>query len=160
MCATRATLLGDLGEHQEALAVWDRVLSIGETQGPELTSFNCRAFRALTLAYLADYEQATKAIEAAIGVEEKEASPLYIAGEVYAMSAALVHNDTKRSAEEQTSLSEQYGARAVEFLRRAQAAGFFKTPSHRDQFKNNKNFASLQSRPDFQKFLRDLESLP
>jgi serine/threonine protein kinase len=112
-----------------------------------------RALSALTLAHLGDYQGATQQIDKAIKAEVKDAPPLYAAAAVYALAAALVRKDARRSAAEQLALGERYASRALAFLRRCQAAGHFDKPAGVNQLKTDKDFDALRSRADFQKFL-------
>jgi tetratricopeptide (TPR) repeat protein len=157
MYLTRALILTELGEHQDALTYWDRVLAMADmADGFSITQY--QIFRALTLAKLGDYGQATQEVDRATGPPVKEASILYNAASVYSLSVALVHADAKRSTEERNALGEQYAARAVALLRRAQAAGFFADPAQINQVTTDNDLHPLRSHPDFQKFLAEVTS--
>jgi hypothetical protein len=52
--------------------------------------------------------------------------------------------------------AEQLKADAVDFLRRANAARFFRQPIKLDDLKRNADLGPLRQREEFQKLLRDL----
>jgi hypothetical protein len=64
------------------------------------------------------------------------------------------------SQAEQDKLAEQYACRAVELLRKAQAAGVFKDAGTVEHLKTDTKLQSLRSRQEFQKLLTDLEAKP
>ena len=64
--------------------------------------------------------------------------------EACSQGAALAHQDASRPAAEQASLEEQYASRAVEFLRRAEAAGYFAKADQINVLKTNPDFTPLR----------------
>ena len=67
-----------------------------------------------------------------------------------------MQRDPQLPAPEQQRLAEQYAARALELLKDAQKAGYFKTPAHVEDLKRNRDFESLATRVDFLKLLRQI----
>jgi hypothetical protein len=76
---------------------------------------------------------------------------------VYALSSAAAGKDAALPQVGRDRLREQYAARAVELLGKAQAAGFFKNQASVDQLKKDTDLDSVRSRTDFQKLLGDLD---
>jgi len=89
--------------------------------------------------------------EAKSMAESKDVTPhtLYIAAIVYALASTYVTNDAK--------LADQYAARAVELLREALEAGFFKPPGMVKHMQKEDRLDSLRSRDDYKKLVADLE---
>jgi hypothetical protein len=100
--------------------------------------------------YRAQVGNVTEAVAEAASVAEdpkNSGSLLYNVACVYALAAA--QEDPQR---------EVYAGQAVAFLRRAQAAGFFKDPVKVAHLHQDTDFAPLRPRDDFQKFVAELEA--
>ena len=59
---------------------------------------------------------------------------------------------------ERGNLADQYGRRAVELLRQAQAAGYFRDAARLARMKENKDFDAARGREDFKNLLAELEA--
>ena len=139
----RALALGELKRPAEALTDWNLAVefaSPAEWPSMQVARARCRA----ELGKVTD-----AAVEAAAVAEDPNASRglLYNVACVYALAAA----------QEDRQL-EVYAGQAVAFLRRAQAAGFFKDPAKVAHLKQDTDFAPLRPREDFQKFVAELEA--
>ena len=55
-----------------------------------------------------------------------------------------------------TATKEQYAARAVELLGKANRMGYFKDSTHRAAFRENPNVDALRQRADFQKLFGEI----
>ena len=65
---------------------------------------------------------------------------------------------TRAAAADEEKLSQHYAGRAMTLLDQARAAGFFRDPPRIDELKKDKLLKALEQRPDFQKFVADLEA--
>jgi tetratricopeptide (TPR) repeat protein len=77
------------------------------------------------------------------------ARSLYNLACLYGLATAATKDDSIRA--------DQYATRAVDFLTRARAAGYFKERAKVEHFKKDENLRALRDRADFQRFLGDLE---
>jgi serine/threonine protein kinase len=84
----------------------------------------------------------------------------YNAACVNARSAAVVREDKKLSAAEIDKLSEQYAAKALEWLRKARAAGYFRDTADVKGLKTESDLACLRDRDDFKSWLTELGKGP
>jgi hypothetical protein len=86
------------------------------------------------------------------------AENLFHAAEGYALCAATL-TDRKPQVEGPAAgaaTKEQYAARAVELLGKANGMGYFKDPTHRAAYTENPNVDALRQRADFQKLLGEI----
>jgi serine/threonine-protein kinase len=72
---------------------------------------------------------------------------------VFALSSAAAEKDAKLTSADRTRLKAQYADRALNFLRQAVAEGYQES----SWLKGDPDLASLRSREDFQKLVRELE---
>jgi hypothetical protein len=103
------------------------------------------------------HEQATAIVEAVVKQAKAKGADWQAAAEVYALAAAAVGNDTKRSESQRARLREQYALRAISLLHQGRAAGFFATKEAVKKVRNSKDLQKLWDRKDFQDWLRELE---
>jgi serine/threonine-protein kinase len=150
----QAQALSQLGRHAEALTAWDQAIELAA--GPERDPL-CLA-RAATLARLGRYGQATTDAEALIGKATGSGQMLYLAARVFALAKAAVLKDVKLPSAERDKLGKQHAARAVELLRKAHAAEFFKAADSLDKLKKDKDLDPLRSLPEFQQLVTELEA--
>jgi tetratricopeptide (TPR) repeat protein len=76
----------------------------------------------------------------------------------YSLALQAVLADNARSHAERDKLSSDYGSRAVKLLTEAKSAGSFSSSANRERLKNDKDFAPLHSRDDFQRLLKEVDS--
>jgi tetratricopeptide (TPR) repeat protein len=84
----------------------------------------------------------------------------YNAACVHARSSAVVREDGKLSSGEKEKLAEHYAARAVQWLRKAGSAGYFKGAAVREGLDAESDLAPLKTRGDYKEWLRELENKP
>jgi len=142
----RASVLMRLARYAEALKDWDRAIALDE--GSNRPTF--RLSRALTLAHVGDHVRAVAAAEDLTQGDQVSGGTLYDAACVCALSAAAVKNDVKPG--------ENYAARAVALLRRAQATGYFEDGQRLQHLKKDSDLASLRPREDYQTLLKELKA--
>ena len=144
----RAQTLSRLGRPAEALKDWDRVVELG----PEATRADFRILRAHVLISAGNLSKAAAEADDVAGAAKAAAVYWYEAGYLHAQIAAALGNEP--------SQAEMHAVRALLWLQKAHAAGFFKQPAHAAYLKSVE-FSALQKRADFQKLLREVhDALP
>jgi tetratricopeptide (TPR) repeat protein len=149
----RAIALRELERPEEAAKDWKRAIELSAGQG----AINMRLYRPPPLAYLGEHAQAATEMETLLAEGKAQPVNLYVFGYAYARCSAAATKDARRPPAEREKLADQYGRRAVELLRRAQAAGYFRDPDRLARMKANKDLDAIRSRPDFQRLLAELE---
>jgi tetratricopeptide (TPR) repeat protein len=139
----RAVALMLLGRHTEALRDYDRAVDLDPGRNQRL-----RLQRAVVLARVNDHTRATAEANDLVGVPNADASTLYEAACVFALSVTATMDDAKRG--------EAYATRAVELLRRAVSNGY----KDLQYLKQDQRLEPLRSNPEFRKLLKQLESSP
>jgi eukaryotic-like serine/threonine-protein kinase len=148
----RALVLDQLGRHADAITDWDRALALntGAADAPRIrflhVQFLARASRhTLSLVRAGQHVKAVALANALAEAKDVPADTLYILAAVSALATD--------SAKDDTTLREQYAARAVALLRQAVAKGY-KDIAH---LKKDEDLKALRSREDYQKLLQELE---
>jgi serine/threonine protein kinase len=149
----RGQALLQLGRREEAVKDWRRMIELSAGQ-PHI---NMRLYRPSPLAHLGEHIQATAEIETLLAEGHAQPLNLYIFSYVYARCSATAATDARLPPAEREKLADKYGSRAVELLREAQAAGYFRSPGRLARMKENEDFDPIRSRPDFQRLLVELE---
>src|SRR5262249_2762432 len=114
-----------------------------------------RLGRAAALAYLGQYEQAASEADNVAQEKSLTANNLYNVACVFSVASTAANKDDKPSTRIGTH---QYAARAIELLKRAEVAGFFRLPGNLSDMQKDKDLAPLRSNPEFQKLLADIEA--
>jgi tetratricopeptide (TPR) repeat protein len=134
----RAEALETLKRHAEAMADWDQALTnCHEEERPSL-----RLRRALALARVGKYAEAEREAEEIARLGELPGVALYNLACVHALCAG-----DKERAEKQTG-------RALDLLRRAEVAGYFRAAARREHLRTDGDFDALRSRKEFAEFLQ------
>jgi serine/threonine protein kinase len=151
----RAVALFNLGRREEADRSWRRAIKVSEGQ-PLITM---RLYRPNPLARLGEHLQAAKEMETLLAEGHTQALNLHTFSWVYAICSAAAAHDARLPAAEREKLAAQYGRRAVELLRQAQAAGYFRDAGRLAGTKKNKAFAAIRDRDDFKRLMAELEAM-
>jgi hypothetical protein len=61
------------------------------------------------------------------------------------------------AAKDDAALAERYAARAVELLRRAAAAGYYRDPARAERLRQDDDLAPLRGRKDYQELLAEVQ---
>jgi tetratricopeptide (TPR) repeat protein len=139
----KATALGQLGKHAEAVPEWERLLKLmprGEAAA------DVRIRRGLSLVAAGRTAEAVKAADE--GVQETAGSPGKKAG-VNLYNAACVYSLASGKEEQK---KDEYARRAVELLKRAAQAGYRNV----EHVKKDPDLDPLREREDFKMFLQSL----
>ncbi len=141
----RATALARLHRYEEALKDWDKLLEL--TVVPEERR-DYRVLRAHVLVQAGKLAEAASEADAVAEAEKTEAVYWYEAGCLHAEIAAALAGSPARA--------EQHGARAMAWLQKALAAGFFKQPTNA-AYLRSAEFNVLRKRPDFQALVKEVQ---
>jgi serine/threonine-protein kinase len=112
-----------------------------------------RLYRANVLVLKGDHARATTEARTAAESGHANAQTCYNAACVYAQSAHIVRQDARLAASDRDRLAERYAGRALELLRKAAQQGYRDVKHLREDY----DLRPLRARPDFQKWLADLE---
>ncbi len=150
----RATARVQAEHLDKANADWRRAVDLSEGQ----LNITMRIYRPLPLAYLGDHTRATREAETILAETKVEVGVLFDYACVYGLCSAAVWKDTELTSAEREHLSERYALRAMEMLVRTRNVGRYKDPKRIEGLKKHGAFEPLRSRPDFQKFVTELEA--
>jgi tetratricopeptide (TPR) repeat protein len=159
----RAEILISLRRFDEALSEWDRAIGFQYEKVSHLlgqrraVTAAWRDGRAPKLVDLAGYAHAASEADWLVRSYWADGCSLYTWAQVHASCHRATLEDIKVAPDERRANAESYAARAIDRLRRAESAGLFKVPFHRDRFFSDGTFDLLRSRPDFQALLADVK---
>src|SRR5262249_2070621 len=145
----RAEVLTDLGSYAEALQDWDRAIALAAAEKDWF-----RLYRALTRARSGRHALAVREAETLSGAMGRSAEALYRLACVFALAGESAAKDGALTPQDQQSLADRYGIRAVGLLRNARKAGYFNIAANRIKLAKDTDLEAVRPRPDFQK-LRD-----
>ena len=152
---SRAETLDRLGRHREALADRDACLKLA-------TGFNrdsLQLARGATMVRLGDHAAASADAEA-VAAAANRPEVLYNAACVLALAAALVPAPSIAAANGPATdgaVGEQYAARAVALLERAERLGMFRASGAIANLHTDHDLDALRNRPDFRTWVERLE---
>jgi serine/threonine-protein kinase len=151
-CDGRGQALMRLGRPGEARQSWAQALDLA----PDRARARLRLAAARTLAQMGKHAEATAEARALAAKAPGGEALLYQAACVHAHALAAVRNDAKLPQAEREQCADRYAAGAVELLREAQAAGYFKTSAEVRHLKKDRDLDALRARDDFGKLLQEL----
>jgi serine/threonine protein kinase len=139
-----------LKRYAEAVPAWERYLELKPDDDPCLYL--------ISLAHVGSYRRAADGAQALAAKPELSGFVLYQLACVYAVAIPAVRSDAGIPSSKCDRLVDQYETTAVEFLRRAAAAGLFKDPAHLKALEKDEDLQPLRTRTDFQELLRMVKS--
>jgi serine/threonine protein kinase len=142
----QAINLMHLKRYGEAVLSWERYL--------ELKPGDDRCLYLISLAHVGNYRRAVDGAQVLAAKREISGFVFYQLACVYAVAIPAVRGDASIPSSKCDRLVDQYETTAVEFLRRAAAAGLFKDPAHLEALLKDEDFEPLRARTDFQELLR------
>jgi serine/threonine-protein kinase len=154
---SRAVTLAQLGRHRDAAADWGEVLRLNAVPAD---SAGIRLKRLGALMRAGDHYDARAQVEDLAGDPALADNSVYNLSCAAALSAAAVARDASRPLPERDKQAEAWSRRAVELLRRAATAGFFRVPANRAHLAKDADLAFLRDRADFRAFLQTLPPVP
>jgi len=140
-----AEALERLGQPAEAIAEWDRAIALATDHRSVL-----RLERAAALARTGNHVRAADEAAQLITAAGEDGPSLYRLATVLSTAAGAAARDASLAEGERNRLAEQYAIRAIELLRKAQRAGYFKEPAARARLKDDPALAPLRLRKEFQ----------
>ena len=114
--------------------------------------------RAQILAELGRHAETAATAEKMVELDSKQPTTLYNAGCLLAMSYTAVAPGlpVEQLNAEQRELRDRYAKRAIELLKKVQAAGYFNMPSHVTEFREDHDWDPLRMLDDFKSFDQQL----
>ena len=141
-----------LAHDEKAVKILEDLVSRGYGQ-VRSDLYDVRLLRATTLAGRGEHARATDEADRVAREEGVGQVNHYNVACVFAVSSAAAENDGKLKVADRTRLKLQYADRAVDFLRQAVAEGY----QDINMLNGDLDLASLRSREDFRKLVRELE---
>jgi len=142
----RVTTLSQLGRHADAQRDLGRLLELdgGVKKDP------WRLLRAESLARMGQHGPAITEVDVLAARKSMSANNLYNLACICSLCSAAVRRDTQLNKAEQNQKADQYAALAIDFLKKAKAAGFFKPADVIEDVRKDKDLDALRQRRDFQ----------
>jgi serine/threonine protein kinase len=147
---SRAETWTALGEHQKALADWDRLLDV---VGPAEAD-KYRNWRAATLLRLGDHRRAAADIEKWLRKQGISNDERYNAVCLFSLAVAAARDDAHLPESERRKADDDYAARALAVLSQLREAGYFNTLAAAAQLVSDADLAALRARDDFKRWCR------
>jgi serine/threonine protein kinase/tetratricopeptide (TPR) repeat protein len=142
----RVSVLNQLGRFADALRDLDRLLELAEGVKSDSWRLGC----ADTLARMGRHASAMTEVDKLDSQPSLSALYLYNLACVCSLCSAAARRDTALAKAEQDNRAEQYAARAIEFLKKARTAGYFKSAAAMEGMRKDKDLDAVRQRPDFQ----------
>jgi tetratricopeptide (TPR) repeat protein len=133
----RANTLGQLRKHDLAVTDWQRAIALDD--GGD---------RAALGLFLGTAQWEIKLKKSAVA--DKTAGLNYDAAKAHAQAAGAA------AAKSEPTLHKQYSGRALELLRQAQSAGYFRDAAQIERMQKDAAFDSLRKLPEYQKLVQEL----
>jgi serine/threonine-protein kinase len=151
----RAGTLTKMNRYAEALRDYDHALELSnEAKRPEIEMERVTV-EAWGLIRQGDHAGATAKASALVARSPLKGKSRYAAATVCSRSVTAVRSRDTLPVAERDSLTERYGAQAVEFLRQAHTAGY---PELHSAVSTDADLDAIRSRDDFKKLLAGLEA--
>jgi eukaryotic-like serine/threonine-protein kinase len=150
--ARRAGLLSAVGQHKQALADWEKAVLLAEGR----KRLACLLDQAISLASTGDLGRATAAAEevARSITRPQDGKFLHGAASIY----SLCSREVRKQSAEDTKRRIAYEERAMHFLHRAHATGYYSRPEGAEWFLEDRNLAPLSERQDYQQLVKQVRS--
>jgi len=152
-------LVGARDAYAKGLATCDRFLRKHPTDR-EFLSLRDRTESRLAgaAAGLGDDARATGLAGEVVKRGQGSIETMYNAARAFSLAARAASRDDKLSAQEKSRLADEYAARALELLKRLQAAGAFKTSQNLELLKKDTDLDFVRGRDDFKKLVAEIEA--
>lgn len=137
----RARALADLSRWKDALADWNRAVELDDRNNPILL-----AGRAFALAATGDLKAAAAVADKVLDNKQLDEEGSFFLAAVYAMDAARRNGELRA------------GVRAMELLKRASDAGFFRDPENLRRLRHYAAFDGLRTTDPFIGLMRQLDT--
>jgi tetratricopeptide (TPR) repeat protein len=142
----KAYALASQGKHAEAGREWARVIELCDGKVPP--AYHVRI--AIELAQAGELNTAKSHADYVTSIAGVPGVDCHDLGNLYSLWAARVRDDQTRPSEGRSADIESGIKKALRWLKAAQAAGLYKAaPSLRDESRNDRDFAILRDRQEF-----------
>jgi tetratricopeptide (TPR) repeat protein len=141
----RVRALCNLHQYAEACRDLDQILKL---EGAKSDAW--RLLHADALVRMSQYRPAMAEVDELASRQALSNTDLYNLACVCSLCSAAVCRDGTLSKTEQDHQADQYAVRAIEFLRKARAAGFFKSAAAVEEMRKDKDLDAVRERRDFQ----------
>jgi serine/threonine-protein kinase len=148
----RAGVLTQLGRHTEAAADYEQAAALA--QGPNRLTL--QILHARTRAAAGDHAHAASLGDELTRQKGYTPTDCYNLACLWACCSGAALADPKLPTKERTPLADRYAAHALEWLRRAADAGYFKDRGTIAALELDDDFVSLRSRGDYRQWLAGL----
>jgi serine/threonine protein kinase/Tfp pilus assembly protein PilF len=138
----------------KAKADWRRTVELSEGQA----NITMRIYRPLPLAFLGDYQRATREAETILAEIKVEPGVFLDYAGAFALASAAAGQDPQLPSAEREQLEERFALRALDMLARKKAVGRLSTAKQIEQLKTDRALESLRPRADFQQFVAESEA--
>jgi tetratricopeptide (TPR) repeat protein len=142
-----AESLGRLGEHREAVKHWEKALAIDDGKRRNALLFG----RAAALARSGNHRRAADEVKQLQASAGNQGDDLYHLASVLAIAASAAAKESPPA-----DAADDYARQAIDLLRRAQAAGYFREASAVKCLRGNPDFRTLQQRADYRAWMDKL----
>jgi serine/threonine-protein kinase len=146
----RAQTFTQIRRYPEAVRDWDRATGFAATANRDWFGRQ----HALALARAGDHAAAAAAVEELLTGATPSGEALYALACVESLASAAAAADARLGAKERRRLADADAARGIALLKRARAAGYFRTPALLDKLKTDPDLAALRTYPEFEPLLR------
>ncbi|HEV3235652.1 MAG TPA: hypothetical protein VGZ25_01605, partial [Gemmataceae bacterium] len=141
------------GNHEEALKEWDKTIPYDKPQDKDET----RMKRAGTLALLGRHSEAMKDAGELAAKKTAKKETYYDAACIFALASGATAKDNALTPEQREKSSGEQAQKAMEFLTKAKAQGYFKSKDKRSQLVEDKDLEAIRSRPEFKALQAEVE---
>lgn len=147
----KASTLTKLGRYSESVASWRRALELetGSNRALVLLNLACALGRAGDhAAAVAEAEQLEK------NQASRGTSPYHLA-RIYSLASLAVARDSALPETDRNKQADRYAGRALDYLGKAAAAGYFKHPANLARLKKDPDLDALRSHEVFKQLIAD-----
>jgi serine/threonine protein kinase/tetratricopeptide (TPR) repeat protein len=145
----------DLQKHDFARVDFEQSVSL--TDDPASKRERRLSGLAFAHAYCGDHAKAVFEAQKAVGPEPTNGQEMFDLANVLSVSAGAARKDNKIPPAEAARLADQYADQAVQLLRKAHEANYFKDAKARQTLRERPDFAPLRGRPDFRELGNRIE---
>jgi hypothetical protein len=138
----------------QAIRAWDRAIELDNGERRD-------RFRIARAYALTDFKEHAPAMSE---VSELAQGKMLASGATYdlaciaSLASVAAAEDVRLRKTKRIKLAEQYVVRAIELLRQAKDAGYFKDAAQVAHMKEDSDLDPLRARPDYQKLLAEVEA--
>jgi tetratricopeptide (TPR) repeat protein len=153
-CGARAQAKEALGLYLDAAPDWERVI---ELSAPEKRDGFILAL-SLAFARAGQHKRALSTAQELASRHQGDAPVLYNLACLYALASKAARSDSSLTTQHRQALERTHADRALGLLEQIRATGYFHDRANQDILAKDADFDGLRERPEFVKFVHQLES--